>query len=176
MIWVGYARAGHEFAVQADIEATGASAWVARQINAKRVPTSRVAVAVVAPYLSNYVFIQCTDDQWHQLRDIKHLSASLSPVSPKAAARYLDPFKAKVDADFSARQDAIAAGAKVMEYSDGDVLEIMAGPLMGQLATFRALAETDHDLFPRIRADVELFGRVTSIDLDPINARRADLT
>ena len=63
-----------------------------------------------------------------------------------------------------------------MEYSDGDILEIMAGPLMGQLATFRKLAETDHDLFPRIRADVELFGRVASIDLDPIDARRASLT
>ena len=173
MIWIGYAKAGHEFAVQADIQEIGASAWVARQINAKRVPTSRVAVAVVAPYLSNYVFIECTDSQWHQIRDIKHLSASLSPISPKAAARYLDPFKARIDSDFTARHDAIAAGEKVMEYSDGDVLEIIGGSLSGQLATFRALAETDHDLFPRIRADVELFGRVTSIDLDPINARRA---
>ena len=176
MIWIGYAKAGHEFTVRDDIEATGASAWVARQINAKRVPTSRVAVAVVAPYLSNYVFINCTDDQWHLLRGVKHLAASLSPISPKAAARYLDPFKAKVDADFTARQGAIAAGERVMEYSDGDVLEIMAGPLAGQLATFRALAETDHDMFPRIRADVRIFGGVTSIDLDPIHARRHVLT
>lgn len=173
MSWVGYARAGHEFAVQADIENLGIAAWVAKQINAKRVPTSRVAVAVVAPYLPNYIFIECSDEQWHLLRDIKNLATSFAPISPRARRAYLDPFRARIDADFTARQDAIAAGEKVMEYADGDVLEIMAGPLMGQLATFRKLAETDHDLFPRIRADVELFGRVSLISLDPIQVRRA---
>ena len=172
-IWTGYAKAGHEFQVQADIEALGMTAWVARQINAKRVPTSRVAVAVVAPYLPNYVFIECTDDQWHTLREVKHLAATLSPIAPRVAREYLDPFRAKIDAAFAERQEAIAAGERVAEYEPGDLLQIMAGPLAGQLATFRKLAETSHDLWPRIKADVELFGRVTSVDIDPINARRA---
>jgi transcription antitermination factor NusG len=172
-IWAGYAKAGREFAVQADIEALGMSAWVARQINAKRVPTSRVAVAVIAPYLPNYVFIECSDDQWHRLREVKHLASTLAPIAPRVAREYLDPFRAQIDAAFAERQEAISAGAAVAEYNPGDLLQIMAGPLAGHLATFRKLAETDHDLFPRIRADVELFGRTTTIDIDPINARRA---
>ena len=107
------------------------------------------------------------------LRDVKHLAATTVRVSPRAVRAYLDPFRARVDADFYARQAAIDAGQKVAEYEPGDLLQIMAGPFAGQLATFRKLAETDHDLFPRIKADVELFGRTTTIDLDPIHARRA---
>lgn len=176
MIWIGYARAGQEFAVQSDIEELGISAWVPRQINAKRVPTSRVAVPVIAPYLSNYVFIECTDDQWHLLRGIKNLSATLAPVSPRAAKAYLAPFREKIEADFTARQDAIAAGAKVMEYNPGDVLEVIGGSMAGLLVTFRKLVESDRDLNTRIAADLHLFGRVSTISLDPIQVRRADLT
>ena len=173
MIWAGYAKAGHEFAVQADLAELGITSWVARQINAKRVPTSRVAVAVVAPYLPNYIFIDCTDDQWHKLRDVKHLASTMVSIAPRAVRAYLDPFRDQVEADYAARRAAIDAGERVAEYQPGDLLEIMAGPLIGQLATFRKLAETDHDIFPRIKADVELFGRVATIDLDPIHARRA---
>ena len=50
---------------------------------------------------------------------------------------------------------------------------IIGGTFAGHLATFRALAETDFDLFPRIRAEIEMFGGPVSVNLDPINVRRA---
>jgi len=173
MIWIAYSRSGKEFDVQAEIAELGITSWVARKIEAKRVPTKRLPVAVIAPYLANYIFITATDDDWHRLQGIKHLAHTMTPVSPKAARAYLDPFKARIDTDFDARQAAINAGERVSEYAPGDLLRIMAGPLAGQIATFRKLVETDHDIFPRIRAEVALFGRITEIDLDPINARPA---
>ena len=80
MNWIGYAKAGREFEVAEAIAATGASASVPRKVEAKRVPTKRRPVPVTMPYLANYVFIDCTAEQWHAIHRIKHLAATMRQV------------------------------------------------------------------------------------------------
>lgn len=78
--WFGYVRAGHEFHVAAAIRRLGMKCRSTRRLDAKRVPTKRLPVPIRAPYLSNYLFIEATDEQWHLLRDVKWLAHTLTLI------------------------------------------------------------------------------------------------
>ncbi len=81
--WIGYADKGHEFAVQDAIAALGSFAWVAREFSTVRPPTKRRHVLVVRPLpdWGRRLVINCTDDQWHAMHNIKHLSPSFLRVA-----------------------------------------------------------------------------------------------
>lgn len=172
MLVIGYAKSSKEFDVEADLTAMGIQAEVARKIEYKRQGKRRYADAITEPDLPNYVFIECTADQWHQLASVKHLAKTTIFVGPQEARRvrdYLDASRAAYDR----QREAQEAGERVSEFKAGDTLQIMSGPLAGCLARFRRIVETDHDPFPRIQAEGELMGRIVTVDVDPIHARKA---
>lgn len=172
-MWViGYAKATKEFEVQDALRDMGIAACVPRKVEAKRVPTKRRPVPVTTPYLRNYVFIECSAEQWHDLAGVKHLAKTTVFVS-KGEVKLLRAFIDTTEAEYLDRMGAIEAGQRVEEYSPGDMIEITGGPLAGQLARFRRIVESAHDLFPRLRAEGELFGQSVTVDVDPIHARKA---
>jgi transcription antitermination factor NusG len=170
--WIGYAARGHEIEVEDAIRAIGMSAWVAKRIEWRRNPTGRRWRAEVEPLLPNYVFIECTDDQWHHLRDVKFLATTLMGISRQSAARYLAPFREKVDAAFTESQDKAKAREMAEVFTPGEMIELEKGPLAGMLVTFRRMVETDKPGFPKLIAGVTLFGKEGEIEVDPINVKR----
>lgn len=171
-MWIGYAKAGREFEVEADINAIGITATVARKVVAIRKGKQRWPEAEVTPYLTNYVFIDVDAERYLELRAIKHLSSTMLAV-PRSSEPSVRAFLTRLAERFAATQAEIEAGKRVSEYAVGDAMEIVDGPLRGHLARFRAIVENAHDPFPRIRADVEVMGRMATVDVDPIAARRA---
>jgi len=170
MWWIGYAKAGREFEVVSAIEALGINAWCARKIEAVRVGKKRYPEAQITPYLPNYLFIEATADQWHQVTNIKHLASTLTPVPINGGG--LSRFMRERDAAFDERKAMIDAGERLKEYEIGDPFEILSGPLAGHVAKFRQIMETTHDPFPRLQGEVMVMGRGVRVEVDPIDARR----
>lgn len=184
--WIGYAKAGREADVAEATRALGASVRFARKIDAIRRGNQRWAEAVEAPILPNFLFIDVDDATWHRLREVKFLAHTLTRVPSGELRRTpklkdgtplppvgILPFLDAADAALAERQAQIEAGQRVSEYQAGDVLTILGGPMNGLLARFRKIVETAHDPFPRIKAEVDVMGRAVTIEVDPINARRA---
>lgn len=169
-LWAAYVRTGKEFDAQEECEALGITCHVPRRVDMIRQGKRRRPDPVVKPFLPNYVFIEATPAQWHDLKDTKLIRTTMG--IGEGNARLVHRFIAKVEADYAERMAQIEAGQRVDEYSEGDCLQIIAGPFTGQLATFRRIAE-GAGIFPEIVAELELMGQATRVRLDPLVARKA---
>lgn len=169
-LWIAYARTGKEFDAQEEAEALGLETYLPRRVDMIRRGTDRRAKPVISPYLPNYMFVRMDADGWHWLKCSKHVCDIMGIIPQQERA--VMAFIAKVDADYTARMAQIEAGERVDEYRDGDVLEIIKGPLAGQFARFRRIVE-GKGIFPEIEAEAELFGQSVRVTVDPIAARRA---
>ena len=58
-------------------------------------------------------------------------------------------------------------------YSAGDALEITGGPFKGMLATFGRMVVKLGTAHPMVEASVQIFGRDTPADFDPLDVRKA---
>ena len=124
---------------------------------------------VVKPFLPNYIWIEATPAQWHALKDTTLIRTTMG--IGEGNARLVHRFIAKVEADYAERMAQIEAGQRVDEYSEGDCLQIIAGPFMGMLARFKAVAEgADH---PIVVAELDILGQATKARLDPLVVKRA---
>ncbi len=173
-IWTGYARSGMEAQVVEAIRALGIDAQVALKIEAIRSGKQRWPEAVTSAVFPNYIFINCDDRQWHQLKGVKHLASTFYPVPLRVYDRLVVPMLDKAARDYAERCDKLAAGERVAEYQDGDQLMMMAGKLAGTLAIFRKLVEAGEYGFPEIVAELPqtLGGKPITVRVDPLEARR----
>lgn len=172
MIYAGYAKSGKEFEVEAAVQDLGYAAWVARRMDFKRTGKRRRPEPVVSPYLPNYVFLDLDPAGFYAVRKVKHLSPTLFAI-PAKSERYLNSFRAEIDAAFAA-QDAIAqSGERLEQFKPGAKLVVIAGPFLDQLVTFRRTVELA-DRFPMLVAEGQMFGRHTSLVLDPLHVRAAE--
>lgn len=173
-IWTGYAKAGMEAQVVEAIRALGIDARLALKIEAIRRGKQRWPEAVTSAVFPNYIFINCDDEEWHQLKTIKHLAATTYPVAPRVYARLVVPMLDQAEVEYAARKAALEAGERVAEYQDGDQLMMMAGRLAGTLAVFRKLVEAGEYGFPEIVAELPqtLGGKPITVRVDPLEARR----
>lgn len=169
-LWACYVKSGKEFEAQEEAQALGITCHVPRRVDMIRQGKRRRPDPVVKPFLPNYVFCDLTDQQWHAVKSSKHIRSLLGIGANNA--RQVMQFIARVEADYTQRMAQIEAGQRVDEYEDGDVLQIIAGPFAGQLATFRRVAE-GAGMFPELVAEGELFGQAVTIRLDPLAARKA---
>jgi transcription antitermination factor NusG len=174
MIWIAYARSGTEPQVVEDICALGIDARVPLKIEPIRRGKQRWAEPVTTALFPNYVFINCTDAQWHQLRGIKNLAATFYPVPARTYERTILPMLDQAAAEYETRKAQIEAGERVSEYQDGDRLMLLAGKLAGTLATFRRLVEAGEYGFPEIVAELPatIGGKPITVRVDPLEAKR----
>lgn len=174
MIWIAYAKAGMEAQVVDAIRALEIDARVALKIEAIRKGKQRWPEAVTSAVFPNYIFINCDDDQWHMLKDVKHLASTFYPVAPRVYERLVIPMLDQAALDYAERKAKLEAGERVAEYQDGDQLMMLAGRLAGTLATFRKLVEAGEYGFPEIVAELPatLGGKPITVRVDPLEARR----
>lgn len=169
-LWAAYTRAGTEFDAQEECDVLGITCHVPRRVDMIRQGKRRRPDPVIRPFLPNYLFCELTPEEWHMLKASKHIR-SLMGIGD-GSARLVMQFIARVEADFAQRMAQIEAGQRVDEYAENDLLEIIAGPLAGQLAKFKRIAE-GAGIFPEIIAETELMGQGVTLRLDPLAARRA---
>lgn len=148
-----------EFAVRDSILELGAFAWVARKVEQKKVKGQRTPVPVISPLLSGYLFVACSDEQWHDIRaNVRGLWPEMLRISPAYWERRLSPFIATNDQDYLSRMAAAAQGERLASYADGAELEVLVGALAGRRAIFRGVVEDDADDAPlRLIAEVPGF-------------------
>lgn len=159
-----------EFDAQEEAEALGLTCYVPRRVDMIRQGKRRRPDPVVRAVLPNYVFVETDAHGWHMLKDSKNFRSWVG-IGPNEARRVM-AFIDRCEADYLARMAQIEAGERVQEYNPGDVLEIIGGPLTGQLARFRQTIERGM-LFPEVVAEVEMMGQIVPVRLDPLNARKA---
>ncbi len=165
------AYAAREFEAQEECEALGLVSYVPRRVDMIRQGKRRRPNPVISAAWPRYIFAEITEDQWHWLRDSKHIR-SIAWV-PEREAQSIRKQADAIERAFTQRMAQIEAGDRVSEYEPGAVLQIVSGEFAGQIATFTRLADGSNDIFPRIRAEMEMFGRAVKLDLDPLDVRRA---
>ena len=158
-----------EFDAQEEAEALGLTCYVPRRVDLIRQGKRRRPDAVVRPFLPGYIFVETDAAGWHMLKGSKHFRTWLG-IGPSEARRVME-FIARVGAEYAARMAQIEAGERVSEYNEGDLLEIIQGPLQGQLARFKRIAEGA--MFPEVVAEVDMMGQSVTVKLDVLAARKA---
>jgi transcription antitermination factor NusG len=184
-LWLAYVPTGYEFALVEDCAAIGITAIVPRKVEAVRAGEKRRPGPRVIPYMPNYGFIDATIEQWHWLKDIKYIR-DIMGIAPQWRSR-LQMFFDSVENEFSARMAEIDNAQRIMQSADatkearreavrmmqshtpGDWLEIISGPLAGQIVAFSAMVERANAATPEIEA--EMAG--IKIRIDPLVVRRA---
>lgn len=166
-LWAFYTR--REFDAQEEAEALGLTCYVPRRVDLIRQGKRRRPDPVIRPFLPGYVFVDTDAEGWHMLQSSKHFKTWFG-IGP-AEARRVHAFIDQVEADFARRMAEIEAGERVSEYQPGDLLEITLGPLRGQLARFKRIAEGA--IFPEVVAETEFMGQAVTIRLDPLAAKKA---
>ena len=165
-IYIGYARTGKELEVVDDLRELGIDPWVAMAVRWKRVGKRREADPEEYLRLPNYVFMRLTPPQFYAAADVKYLARTKLAVPAQEASRvqrYMD----RIDAELQASRAAVRAGERRYEFSAGDELEIIGGPLRGMMARFSGLAEASWSRYPMLRVDV---GGLP-VQIDPLDVK-----
>lgn len=169
MMYLLYAKSGHEFDAVDDLRAIGIPAQCGRVIEWVRRGKKRTPDPIERPALPNYIFAPMSDAQFHAASNIKHLVSTrmaMSDADARAVARYLDAV-----AVVYAQADKLrrAQQAPKAQYHADQTLRIISGPLADRLVKFRHIVEQAHDMHHRIEADMD--GK--RILLDPLDVRAA---
>jgi transcription antitermination factor NusG len=165
------AYAAREFDAQEEAEALGIVCLVPRRVDLIRQGKRRRPDAIITAAWPRYIFADCTPDEWHHLKDIKGFR-SVTWV-PDREAQSIRKQAHAIERAFEQRMAQIEAGERVSEYEPGALLNIISGEFAGQVATFTRMVEQAGEIFPRIKAEMEFFGRAVKVDLDPLDVRKA---
>ncbi len=173
--YIAYAPTRTELDAQAICEDLEIPCIVPRKVEAIRQGKRRWPDPVISAAWPNYAFLTLTDAQWHQLHQLRKppFRGTFHLVAAKEWDRCLLPAVARVEQDFQYRMEMIEAGQRVAEYNAGDALTMIGGPFAGQMLRFKAMVEAAHEVFPQIKATMDMMGREVDVLLDPIHARKA---
>lgn len=161
----------NEFAAQEECEILGLDCYVPRRVDMIRQGKRRRPDPVISPAWPRYIFVDVTQEQWHWLRDSKHVH-SVAWV-PEREAQAIRKQARAIERAFADRMEQIAAGDRVSEYEPGQLLDIVSGQFAGQIVTFRGMIERAEEMFPTIEAEMVAMGRVVKMKLDPLDVRKA---
>lgn len=167
---LAYAATGKELHVMDALAEAAIPYWRGIRIDFERRGKSRIAQPYTYPVLQNYLWI--TTDDLYPLSSIKHLSRTMQFLTPGSVKEF-QAFANKADA--AATEALRIAGNRelIAQYKAGETIRITAGAFEGQFASFKALVNGPHLLHPMIRAEVQIFGRATQVDVDPLNTAKA---
>lgn len=164
-----------EFAVERQLRALGLEAHAPRKIEFKRVGKKRHAEPITSAYLPGYVFACIPAALFTRAIACRGLSSTLMAVTPQEVRRHVQPFLSKVEGENAEAERIIASRdrAAMCQFKPGDALDILAGPFAERLVKFTRMIEAAHDSFPMIEAQMEIFGRLTKVQVDPLDVRAA---
>ena len=199
--WLGWAMTGKEFIAMSDLARFGIDHWRGVRIEFERRGNQRTAEGHEYPALLNYIWLNPTIKQVPMLSKVRYLGSTFHQLGPhiikqcsafhseveqkEAEARDLIAERERILVDAKTRADTKEQGeaalgkrmaayrTSIASYTDGAQIEIRDGALAGEIATFRRLVQTAHDLFPRLQADIMMMGQLVPVELDPLDVRRA---
>jgi len=177
---IAYGRAGHEFDIRDELKLDGYAATVPRKVETVSRGKDRKAKLEDVPLLPNYIFLDMSVDQYHRLirsgGQYKYL-ASTFQIVPARLEKAMTLWANSIEAEAQREIDRYKRGEELSLFQNGEAVKVTEGPfaqwLDGANVTFRKMAQAAHDTFPRAEVELELFGRVTKVEVDPLHVRRA---
>ena len=142
------AKTGQERKVAAEIEATGAWAWIAEEITHKRFPGCSEPKISHKPSWPGYVFANLDGNQFFAARSIKGLHPTRLQLCPSEAKMLIRDVE-RIEERNARVMRQIEAGQIVMDYSPGDSLEILNGAFADRLASLSSIVQRDGEVIER---------------------------
>lgn len=188
-LWLAYVPAGAEFDLVEDCEVLGITARVPRKVEAVRTGNNRWPEPRVTAYLPNYAFVEATAEEYYWLKDIRYVR-DIMGIPPGKPADKIEEFIQAVEAQFAVKNQEIEQAMKTLRnreaskqarreaikamqsYQPSDLLEVIVGPFAGTIMAFGRMVESAARLTPEIEATMTLFGRKTSVRLDPLHVKK----
>jgi hypothetical protein len=172
MWYAGYAKSGHEFRVEQELTDMGITSWVARKMDFKQVGKKRDLTAVISPHLPYpFIFINVDVERYIELSGVKSLASTLVAI-PGKSVRDLERFRKEVEAAYEAKKAILESGQRLSMFTEGERLEIISGPLAGQLATFRKIVDQAGIMHRSLRVSVDFMAKGIDATLDPLDVRK----
>ena len=181
--YLAYVTTGQEFAVADKLAALGFDLWCGREIIFVRKGKRRRPEPVERPKLPNYLWLNLEPEEWHDLRrrEVKHLAGTMYQLSPRDLRGSrdwigLNAFRAAVDAAYAEGQRIARNNdlAEMAQFERGQQLIDLTGTFGETCLRFRRMVERAHELYPKVEAEMEMFGRTVRVELDPLDVRAAE--
>lgn len=184
---------GKEFEVEADLLALGLKPWTPRLLTSKTVKEKKVPIWYDAAYVPKLLFCVFPAVYWPDVVGIKHVIGKPAELSrrdidgvPAHVKAFTDAngdrievkevpglhrFKEAVEAEYADKARLRANNEYQCAYTPGQAVELLQGAFADLPATFRDVVRHSHDEYTKLRVDVEMFGRKTTVEIDPISVR-----
>lgn len=177
---IAYGRAGHEFDIRDELKADGYAATVPRKVETVSRGKDRKPKLEDTPLLPNYIFMDMTVDQYHQLiravGQYKYLASTFQIIPARLEAK-MNRWAAGIEATAQKEIERYRRGEELSLFTKGEALHVTHGPfaewLDRQNVTFRRMVQAAGQPFPNVEIETELFGRVTRVTVDALHVRRA---
>lgn len=173
-----------EFEVETDLRAIGLHPWVPRMLDSRYVKEKRAWVWYDKPYIPTLMFCVIPPIYWRDVVDMRHVIGKPEALSrldidgvaghyKKGSGEWCPPvvglsgFKAAVLEEYADADRARMNSDYQCKFVKGQALEITKGKFTGIPASFSEEVKNAHDGYKRLRLDVQMFGRSTSVEIDP---------
>lgn len=166
-------RGNQEFAVCDELREAGLQVQCPKVRRSKTLKNRNRSVRhYPAAMLPGYIFAIFPAVYFRDVKELRDVRG-LWPIGAIEWRLRVKPFLEAAQAEYDAALAAEAGSEALSPYTAGDALKILDGPLTGLPAKFTEAVKRAHDDHARIRAEVDLMGQTTTVDLDPANVRKA---
>ncbi len=178
---------GKEFAVESELKSLGLHPWGPRGLVCRYVKEKRENVWYDRPYVGKLVFCLIPAIYWPDVVGLKHVIGKPLALSHQdiqgipahtkewgekiPAVPGLVDFKAAVEAEYADMKRRKLNSEYECQYTPGQALTILDGPFEDFHAVFKASLKRAHDDYHKLQVSVEIFGRETSVEVDPDKVR-----
>lgn len=177
-----------EFRVEGELQDLGLHPWVPRRLDSRYVKEKRAAVWYDRAYVPKLLFCVIPAIYWPDVVMLKHVIGKPFPLSrrdidgtpghhKKTDGRWVEPvpglvqFKASVEAEYADSERRRANSEYQCQYQPGQALELLHGAFEGFPAKFMDVVKRAHDDYAKLRVEVMVLGRETTVEVDPDKVR-----
>ena len=174
---------GKEFDTEAELQALGLHPWLPRRLASKYVKERRAFSWYDRPYVGKLIFCVIPAIYWPDVRKLKHVIGKPEKLSRldmdghMAGGVYrpgLKDFEKAVAAEYADAERQRANAEYQCQYTPGQALTLLRGPLEGLSGAFREVVKRAHDDYPRLKVAVDFMGRPTLVEVDPDHIKAAE--
>ncbi|MBB95596.1 MAG: hypothetical protein CML68_13525 [Rhodobacteraceae bacterium] len=181
---------GKEFEVEGELSDLGLHPWVPKQLVSKWVKEKKAAVWYDRPYVGKMIFCVIPAIYYRDVIGLKHVigkpielsrldiegtPAHTDPSGKQIPARYgLKDFKAAVGAEYADAERRRENAEWICQYEPGQALTILIGSEDGFDAikgVFRGSIKRAFDEYAKLRIEVPILGRQTTVEVSPDQVR-----
>lgn len=176
--YLAYAKSGKEFEAADEISEL-IECWCGKVMEFKSPGKKRKIKAVTKPKLPNYLFLNMPAETFWKVQTCsKYLYPTFSLLTTsdlrgsKGHIGFLE-FRDRVDEEYrqAERIRMQTDPDKLEQYVKGQKLTEITGRFSDRLLVYHGMIQQAHDLYPKVQAYTEMFGRETLVSLDPLDVK-----